>query len=50
MKYTFTISPANQAAFTRVSDDRNFEEALLTAKMFQESFPGARIGINRRKF
>jgi hypothetical protein len=50
MKFTFTISPANQAAFTRTSDDRNFEEALETAKMFEQCFPGARVEINRRKF
>lgn len=50
MKYTFTISPANQAAFTRVSDDRTFEEAMITRKMFEDCFPGARIEINLRKF
>lgn len=50
MKFTFTISPANQAAFTRTSDDRTFKGALRTAKMFLESFPGARIEINSRKF
>lgn len=48
-KYTFTISPPNRAAFTRTSDDRTFDEAQATAKMFEESFPGARVKIDRRK-
>jgi len=48
MKFTFIISPTNRAAFTRTSDDRTFEQALITAKMFQECFPGARVEIKRR--
>lgn len=49
MRYSFTIKPLNSAPFVRVSDDGTFEEAMLTAKMFQESFPEARVEINWHK-
>ena len=49
MKFSFTISPTNRPSFTRVSDDRTFEEALITAKMLEECFPGARVEVNHRK-
>lgn len=50
MKFTFLISIGNQPPFSRVSDDRTFEEAMLTAQMFRECFPGARVEISQRKF
>jgi hypothetical protein len=47
-KYQFTITPTNKAAFVRTSDDRNFEEAMETAKMFQNCFPGAKVEFSNR--
>jgi hypothetical protein len=47
MKYSFTIRTSYRAPFTRTSDDRTFEGALLTAKMLEECFPGAIVEINK---
>jgi len=49
MKFTFTIHPANRAPFTRTSDDRTEAESQITAQMFRDCFPGARVETNLRK-
>jgi len=48
MKYTFTIKPANKAAFTRTSDDSNYEEAMETFTMMQECFPDCEISMQNK--
>ncbi len=47
MRYTFTINHKNKAAEVIASNDRNFEQAILTAEMLQGCFPEAKIEINR---
>ena len=47
-KYQFTITPANRAAFVRTSDDRNFAEAMETAKMFKNCFPDSKVEFRNR--
>lgn len=46
MRYTITVIHKNKAPEVFDTDDRDFEEAMKTAKMFASMFPDATIQIN----